>query len=696
MIRRLSFLALLGLALTAAVVRADLNEDYETVTREAVAKAAPSVVQIVTQGGTDLIVTDAKGPAFRKALGPTTGLILSADGYIISSAFNFINEPKTILIEVPGRKEKFLAKKVATDKSRMLTLLKIEAKDLPVLEAVPKKELAVGQLSLALGRTLDVDQNNPPSVSVGIISALNRVWGRCLQTDAHTSPTNYGGPLIDVRGRVQGIIIPASPRGTDETAGFEWYDSGIGFAVPMHDVLAVLPKLKEGKDLKRGLLGVQMPADIYGSEPVVNGVSPNSAAAKAGLQKGDVLTEVEGQPVVSMAQVLHILGPKYEGDTIALKYRRGGKETVIKALELVGDLTMVANAYLGILPLRDDPKLGVEIRHVFPDSPAAKSGLKTGDRIVKYGQGERLQPFSGKQRGQNELRSFLNSVQPAADIKLEVTRKDGKTETVAVKLAALPGTGKDDKAELPDNVPDMASAKKAQAPLEQAGKKGGAPRKDDKDGAKKDAVETGLLKHTTANGNQSYYVHVHENYDPNVAQALLIWLHPPGKNKEADIQSLSEAWNELCKERHILIVAPLTDSENGWVPSDSRAVQEVIRDVLGRYTVDENRIVAHGMGVGGQMAIYLGFHARDLVRGVATTGAVATGVKDNIPTQRLAFFLVAGDRDPLAKAIADSVDDLRQHKLPVHYRAIMGQGRQYLTEEVLGELVRWIDILDRL
>jgi predicted peptidase len=285
-----------------------------------------------------------------------------------------------------------------------------------------------------------------------------------------------------------------------------------------------------------------------------------------------------------------------------------------------------------------------------------------------------------------------------------VARKGDKTETVAVKLAAMPGTGKDDGHELPENVPDVASAKKAQEPLEQGAKKidvnkikkEEAPKKEEKEAPKKEEVETGLLKLTTANGNQSYYVHVHENYDPNVAQALLVWLHPPGKNQEADIQALTGAWNELCKDRHILIVAPLTDSENGWVPSDSRAVQEVIRDVLGRYTVDENRIVAHGMGVGGQMAIYLGFHARDLVRGVATTGAVATGVKDNTPNQRLAFFLVAGDRDPLAKAIAECVADLRQHKLPVLYREIMGQGRQYLTEEVLGELVRWIDILDRL
>ena len=80
------------------------------------------------------------------------------------------------------------------------------------------------------------------------------------------SPTNYGGPLIDLDGRVQGVLVPASPRAEGETAGFEWYDSGIGFAIPLEDINAVLPRLKQGKDLKKGLLGVTMKgADQFGA-----------------------------------------------------------------------------------------------------------------------------------------------------------------------------------------------------------------------------------------------------------------------------------------------------------------------------------------------------------------------------------------------------------------------------------------------
>src|SRR5262249_5780694 len=163
-----------------------------------------SVVQIQTQGGGDMVAVGPKGLVFRKALGPTTGLVVSEDGYIISSAFNFLNNPATIIVAVPGHKESYLARRVATDRSRMLTLLKIDKAGLPVPEAVPAKELRVGQCAVALGRTLDLKKDQPPSVSVGIVSALHRVWGKAIQTDAKVSPLNYGGPLIDVLGRVQG------------------------------------------------------------------------------------------------------------------------------------------------------------------------------------------------------------------------------------------------------------------------------------------------------------------------------------------------------------------------------------------------------------------------------------------------------------------------------------------------------------
>lgn len=670
----------------------DLNAAYEKATKVAVAKVSPSVVQIVTQGGTDLVVTGPKGPAFRKALGPTTGVIVSPDGYIISSAFNFVNDPKTILVEIPGRKDRFIAKRIATDRSRMLTLLKIDAKDLPTPEWKKENEIAVGEWAIALGRTLDDNQDNPPAITVGVISALNRVWGKCLQTDANTSPINYGGPLVDIQGCVQGIIVPASPRGTDETAGFEWYDSGIGFAVPMQHVMeVVVEKLKKGKDLNRGLLGVQMSSqDIYSVQPTVAVVTSKSAAEKAGLKKGDTIVELEGHPIVRMAQIMHILGPKYEGDTVSLKYKRGKDVIAIKDLELVGTSTSQINSYLGLLPMRDDPALGVEIRHVFADSPAAKAGLKPGDRVTKYGIQGKLKGFAGKIRGSEELRSFLHNISPGTTIDIEVKRKEGKTEKVSVQLAEFPGTSKDNEYSLEKELPEIASFKKALEPLEQPGKKGGKKAPEEKE------VKTGLLKKTTANGNSSYWVYVHEDYDPNVSHAVMVWLHPPGQNTEKDMQTFIKVWEPICASQNILLVTPITNSVDGWVPSDARSVQEVIRDIIANYSVDEQRIATHGMAVGGQMAIYLGMNNRELIRGVATTGAVPNGIKDNVIASPVSFFIVAGDRDPLVKPISKGATELQEHHYPTIYIEIPDLGRQYLTSDTMANMIRWLDALDRM
>src|SRR5260370_32522913 len=120
------------------------------------------------------------------------------------------------------------------------------------------------------------------------------------------SPIRDGCALIDIKGHVQGILVAASPQGEDVTAGYEWYDSGIGFAIPMEDVLAALPRLKEGKDLQKGTLGIGMKTpDMYSVLPEIGKVARDSAAARAGLKPGDVITEIDGKPVVRMAQIMH-------------------------------------------------------------------------------------------------------------------------------------------------------------------------------------------------------------------------------------------------------------------------------------------------------------------------------------------------------------------------------------------------------
>src|SRR5262249_59849676 len=135
----------------------------------------------------------------------------AADGSIIPSTFTFANKPTAIFIAVPGHKDRYVAKEVARDTTRMLTLLKIDANNLPVPAFVPEGEMRIGQTALAMGRGLDTLERLP-TVSVGIISALHRIWGKARQTDAKVAPLNYGGPLLGPTGRAHGIPVPGPPH----------------------------------------------------------------------------------------------------------------------------------------------------------------------------------------------------------------------------------------------------------------------------------------------------------------------------------------------------------------------------------------------------------------------------------------------------------------------------------------------------
>ncbi|MFT3882545.1 MAG: PDZ domain-containing protein [Gemmatales bacterium] len=255
------------------------------------------------------------------------------------------------------------------------------------------------------------------------------MWGKALQTDAKVSPVNYGGPLVDLQGRVIGILVPLAPRGESETAGVEWYDSGIGFAVPMADVLAVLPKLKEGKTLRKGRMGVLMKnEDPVMTESEITSVTLESPASKLGLKVGDKVVAVDGKPIKNQAQFLHAMGPKYEGDTISLKIKRGDQELSFNNVTLTGQPTSHTHAYLGILPVRDDNENGVTVRYVFPESPAAKAGIEVGDRIMTID----TMPISDR----DMLQMVLNRLLPGMTTKLGVKKKSS-TKTLTVALAAI-------------------------------------------------------------------------------------------------------------------------------------------------------------------------------------------------------------------------------------------------------------------
>jgi poly(3-hydroxybutyrate) depolymerase len=133
------------------------------------------------------------------------------------------------------------------------------------------------------------------------------------------------------------------------------------------------------------------------------------------------------------------------------------------------------------------------------------------------------------------------------------------------------------------------------------------------------------------------------------------------------------------------------------VPSESEFVLRDVNAVLRQYTIDRSRVVAHGMGSGGQMAFHLGFHARDVFRGVATMGAVlGTPPKDAVANQPLSFFIAAGEKDPALPDIQASKAVLAEKRFHVIYREIKDTGKEYFDEKTFGELLVWLDSLDRI
>ncbi|HEY2784904.1 MAG TPA: PDZ domain-containing protein [Fimbriiglobus sp.] len=719
--RTLSVIGLLFVIAPSAFAQGDVNDATEAAMKAAAAKVAPCVVKIETTGGTEVVGgPSVRAGGTRKGVGPTTGLVVGADGYVVTSSFNFSNKPTDVFVTIPGRETRLVAKVVAHDQTRMLSLLKVEAKDLPVPTAYPKADFKVGQWTIALGRALNPDAGAPPSASIGIVSALGRIQGKCVQTDAKISPVNYGGPLVAIDGRVIGVLVPASPRGETDTAGIEWYDSGIGFAVPLEDVFAVLPQFKKGKDLRRGLLGVtfQNAREPYFDPPKIENVSPDSAAAKLGLKTGDQIVKVDGKPVLHITGLQYLLGPKYDGDKISLTVLRDKKEVSFPDVTLTASASSFAAPYLGILPMRDDPELGVAVRYVYPGSPADKAGIKTGDRIMKAQPPKafRLPDNDGAVsfQGRQGLARLVQLHQPGQTMELQVKRKDGgKVDTVQATLVAVPDVLPDalplpssvgkalDKPKVPTGGrqptrPTPVEKKPGDKPKPAAGDKkpDGKKPADKKDEAKK--VETGLLKLTNPTLGREYWVYVPTTYKPGIAHGIILWLHDAGKGgKDAD--DVVKIWRDFCETYNYILVGPKSQNPDGWVASETEAVIQDLKDVLGRYTVDRSRVIAHGMGSGGAMGYYLGFHARDIIRGVAVSGAVpGTQPKDNTPGQPLNFFLVVGDKNPNLKEIGEGLAKLKEKKFPVIYREIKDFGKEYLTDVVLAELQRWLDALDRI
>lgn len=627
----------------------DLDGLEEQAVRAAVDAVAPCVVRIETTGGMERAGEVLLGS------GPTTGLVVGADGWIVSSAFSFVRQPASILVTLADGK-RVAAQIVARDRSRMLVLLKAAVpQPLPVPEAAPPSEMFVGQWTIAVGRSMDATQ---PNVSVGVLSARNRIWGKAVQTDAKVSPSNYGGPLVDIRGRVMGVLVPLSPDAIAELAGAEWYDSGIGFAVPLADIQQRLARLQSGKDIFPGLLGISFKeGDIYSSLAPIAAVSPRSPASDAGLKTGDQIVAVNGKPVSTQIQLKHIIGPLDAGEKVQLSVTRG-TEKVDAVATLVDKLIPYEHPFIGLLPMRGGAAAaGTAVRYVYADSGAAAAGLKVGDRVLE---------LDGKPMPQaDSLRLAVSARQPGETVEMQVERS-GQKLGLKVKLSALPIT-------VPAELP-------AGAPASQ-------PRPD--------GPKTGLLEVKVAESRNACVAWVPEDYDPKKSYGLVVQLPPPGEFVRDDF---SKQWSEPCKRLDLIALAPQSTQQDGWQPTEGEMVRKAIEQMAKNYSIDRNRIVTFGKQAGGSMAIYVALRHRDLVRGTVVHEASIPGhleLPDNSPVERLAFYLLAASDSKLSPRIDAAAKRLGEMKYPVTVKKL-ANGAKSIENGDFAEVLRWIDSLDRI
>lgn len=290
--------------------------------RLAAEEVRPSLVTIESFGGVSA-VQGRIGGIRKQGEGNTTGVLISDDGHIVTSTFNFIQLPPVITV-ITADGERRYARLLARDESRKICLLKIEPfKGIAVPKLVDPDFVKVGQWAISVGVGYG-DAN--PAISTGIISAKNRIGGRAIQTDANVSPANYGGPLLDIRGNVIGICVPMHPQSQAIGAGVEWYDSGIGFAIPLAGNDSVLERLKQGNSIYPAFLGVRTEANRNGPGVRIAEVVVGSPAAKAGLSHGDVITKIGDAEVNDFMELRRVLSRFEAGAEIELSFRSSERD----------------------------------------------------------------------------------------------------------------------------------------------------------------------------------------------------------------------------------------------------------------------------------------------------------------------------------------------------------------------------------
>ena len=640
-------------ALAATTASEGVDRQFQQAVTEAAARVAPSIVQIETVGGLKKVEGQLIGT------GPTTGLIVEPDGYVISSAFNFASRPASILVRLPDGRRKS-ARLIAADHARMLVLLKIDVEEpLRVGEIGSREQLRVGQWVIALGRTFDGEQ---PNLAVGILSALNRVGGKAIQTDAAVSPNNYGGPLIDLHGRILGVLVPLSPQGAGQTAGMEWYDSGIGFAIPIEDIQKALPRLKRGEDLHPGLAGVTLKdGNVYTNRPIIAACLPKSPAAEAGLRADDEIVAINGRPVDRAIEVKDELGRCYAGDRATITVVRNGQR-LTGEMQLAAKLEPFQHGFLGILPMRNDDRKGATVRYVYPNSPTSAAGIAVGDVVAS---------LDGRPvKDRFDLIERIGLLMPGDAVQLGVVR-DGVERTLSVSLA-----------ELPDGLPPDELPPCKPATTEQARDNGNAAN---------GRPELQPLK-IPEFANEAW-AYVPEPQRAGAPGGVLVWLHAPGG---FDRRELLAKWKGVCDRYGLILLAPKSLNPARWTPDEAEFIDRLLNQLDSTYRLDRSRIVACGHKGGGAMAFLTAFRNRAMFRAVAAVESIPMGkLPQNEPTQRLAIYMASADQSHIAALMERAAALLKKMKFPVTVKNL-GRTPRRLDKSDREQLARWIDMLDRI
>jgi serine protease Do len=340
-------------------------------------------------------------PQFRQR-GLGSGIIIEPDGFILTN-YHVVREANKlkVILSDDGRKE-YDAKVIGSDPKTDLAVIKIEAKNLPYARLGDSDQLRVGEWVLAIGAPFGLSH----TVTAGIISAKGRSGWRVsdyedfIQTDAAINPGNSGGPLVNLRGEVVGINTAIASN----TGGYE----GIGFSIPSNMAKQLLPTLKTGGKVVRGYLGVVIQnvtgelAERFGLKStagvLISEIKPDSAAARAGLEVGDVVVELNGKPIEDVNQLRNAVAASKPGTKVSLTVLRDGKEKEMPVQ--LGELPseQVAEAgpaseNLGVTVQTLTPQIarqlgykdeqGAVITAVESGSAADVVGLREGDLIVE-------------------------------------------------------------------------------------------------------------------------------------------------------------------------------------------------------------------------------------------------------------------------------------------------------------------------